>query len=197
MAEIKDGAGTGSKMKVGKDQKARVRSVQESLQHDVSFNENQAYQLFSTTTITGSGRYVGLFLKNESQTRELVLNYVRAQLITASNQEALPSETDYYYMGHKRTYQANGVTGSAVNVAFGSTNSSTTTIYVNNPTLEGTLEEAERLYLYDRSIQTFRKEGAVVVLPGQTMELGYVSSASTGSFYIRISFIMKTKEELS
>lgn len=190
MSIIEDGTGNKYRAKVSSANRLQVTSKCEPLQNVIASEYSQAYQILSTTTITGSGRFVGLHIKNSSTNYDITLTYIRHQLITGSGLATGPDENSYFYTGTGRTYQVNGSAKTAVNTTFGSTNLAEITSYSSNPTLAGTLVELDRNYPQDRGVLTYNKEGSVIIKPQQTIEVGFNTNYSTGSFYSRISFLM-------
>lgn len=193
MGAIKDGTGTGRTAKVSDDFRLYVDSESKPFQHTIAINSENTYQVLSTQEITGSGRFVNIHMKNISTTKNAVVTFYRQQLVSGSGGFE-SNEQNYFYVGKNRTYEANGTlqTGDMpVNTSIGSTNTAEVTVYLDNPTLQGTLIEFERYYPKNTDIVIHNKQGAVVIKPQQTIEFGFVTNYSTGSVYTRCSFVMQ------
>lgn len=68
--------------------------------------------------------------------------------------------------------------------------------YGNTPTLIGTAKEIDRWYTKSEGdMNSFNKEGSVILEKNGTLELSYVGNQSSGIIYTRISFIMQTSLE--
>lgn len=189
---ILDGTGNGTAAKVNPDHRIAVTAKSEPFQHVVAAEKGQAYQAISEVTVTGSGRYVGLYFLNTSTTRNMIITFARQQLISGSGQ-ATAGPNNYFYTATGRTYLSNGTLYTPVNTSFGSTFAAELTTYVNNPTLQGTVSELDRYYPKDNDLVIYRKEGAVICQPQQSFELGFVTDYTAGAFFSRVSFVMEEK----
>lgn len=193
MSIIEDGTGDKWKVKVDSNNRLAVASNTEPFQHVLSKEEEQSYQMISTTTVTGSGRYVGLLLKNISTNRDAVITYIRQQLVTGSTMDS-PSEANYFFVGKGRSYLTGGMVHTSVNMNIGSTREPDVTTYCKNPTLSGDLVEFDRYYPAGNALVTYNKQGAVIIQPQQTIEVGFVTNYTTGSFYTRVSYVMQKEK---
>lgn len=190
MNTILDGTGKGYKAKVGKDNRLWIESKSSSIQHQVSIVDGQAYQIIGITTL-GSGTVTVLHIKNVSNLN-LVITYLRHQLVGASGGTAFPNSSNYFSVRLGRTYVSGGSAATAVNVNAGSGNEADITAYQDNPTLTGTANEIDRWYTKaDGDMNTFNKEGSVVIPPSSTFEISYVGDQTGGTIYARVSFIME------
>ena len=136
-----------------------------------------------------------MHVKNTSSTKNLVVTYIRHQIIDQSGGTAIPNASNYFRIALGRTYSAGGSTATPVNVFTGSGNTAEATIYQGAPTLTGTANEIDRWYTKaEADMNTFNKEGAVIVPPNQTIELAYVGDQTSGTLYTRLSFVMKEIE---
>lgn len=200
---LEDGMGSGKKAKVDIDNRLSVSSRSETIQHFVSHEEENAYQILTTVPIV-AGEITALHMKNTSNDKDITITYIRHQMIASTGTfPSTPTNSNYFRLGFGRKYSSGGslVTPAGsngneyiiVNVNEGSGNTAEIVAYANNPTLTGTLKEIDRWYTKaNGDMNTFNKEGSVIIKPGNTMEAGYVSSDVTGSLYVRISFLMKS-----
>lgn len=188
---IKDGTGRGYLVKVTNENELAVESISESIQHHISSVKQEAYQLIGTATLA-AGTVVGVHLKNTSADKQLVVTYIRHQIIDQSGGTAIPNASNYYRVALNRTYSSGGSIITPVNVYAGSGNAAEVTAYGSNPTLAGTAAEIDRWYTKaEADMNIFNKEGAVILPPNQTLELSYVGDQTAGTLYTRISFIMR------
>lgn len=192
---IDDGKGSGKKAKVDVDNRLAVSSRAESIQHYISHEEEQAYQVLNVTPFT-AGTTVACHFKNVSADKDMIITYIRHQVLNPS--ETLPSNADpetgeFFRIAFGRTYSSGGAETLPVNIFRGSGNLAEVEFHCGNPTLSGIAVEIDRWYTQsDTDMNVFNKEGSVVIGPNQTIELSYVSKG-TGHLYSRLSFLMKGK----
>lgn len=188
---IRDGKGKGYLAQVDSNNRLRVSAESESIQHLVSLNEQNAYQCIGTTTLA-AGTVTALHIKNISTTKNLVVTYIRHQIIDAAGGTDFPNVSNYFSASVGRTYSADGTVLMCVNVRNPSANTPEVLIYHEAPTLAGTAKEFDRWYTKaDGDMNTFNKEGALILGPTGTLELSYVGDKTSGTIYTRISYIMK------
>jgi len=116
---IRDGTGSGNLQKVDSDNRAWVRSKSISLQHSISEERQDAYQAPVATTDLASGTVVSLHLKNTDERKNLVITYIRHQVIGSSGGTDFPNVGNYFYMATGRTYVSGGTEEVAVNMFVG------------------------------------------------------------------------------
>lgn len=190
---IRDGSGQGYLAKVDSDNRLHVFSKATEIQHVVSKEEQEAYQAIGTCTLA-SGTVVALHLKNTSTDRNMVVTYIRHQILGNSGGTSFPNDSNYYRIALGRTYASDGSEVTPVNVFQGSGNTAKVVAYDTNPTLTGTAIEIDRHYTKAAGdMNTFNKEGALIIPPNGVMELSYVGDQTAGTLYTRISFIMDKK----
>jgi hypothetical protein len=188
---IRDGKGRGNVAAVNSDNKLMVYSQSSSNQHSISEETQQAYQCIGTATLA-SGTVVALHIKNTSSTKNMVVSYIRHQVIDPSGGTAVPNASNYFKIALGRTYTSGGSEVTPVNVYAGSGNTAEVTAYDSAPTLAGTASEIDRNYTQsEANMQSFNKEGALIIPPNQTIELSYVGDQTNGTLYTRISFYME------
>ncbi len=181
---------TGDAMRVNKEGRGWVQSVSESLQHHVSSHDGQAYQVLGTATLA-SGTVTALHIRNTSDTLECVITYIRCQVIDEAGGTALPSALTYTTVALGRTYDSAGAAVVPINVNTGSTNAAAITAYQSAPTLAGSGDEIDRQYVkVEAELVSYRKEGAVIIAPGGSLEVSLVTDHTSGTFLARVSFIM-------
>jgi hypothetical protein len=188
---VRDGKGRGYLAGVDKKNRLQTRSVAESIQHNISVDNEEAYQCIGTATLAAA-TVVGLHIKNTSVTKNMIVTYIRHQIIDQSGGTAIPNASNYFRVALGRTYSATGSTATPVNIFSGSGNQAEVTAYQDDPTLTGTAREIDRWYTKSEcDMNAFNKEGSVIIPPNQTIELSYVGDQTGGILYTRISFLLK------
>lgn len=191
MDMIKDGTGRGYLAKVNSANQLTVLSKSASIQHFASEDGN-AYQIIGLATLS-SGTVAILHVCNENPNRQMVITYIRHQVIGATGGTSFPNASNYFSIRLGRTYVSGGDTATAVNLYAGSGNTPILTSYQNEPTLTGTEREIDRWYTKaDGDMNVFVKEGSVIIPPNETIEVAYVGDRTSGTVYARISFIMES-----
>ncbi len=187
---IKDGTGSGFLAAVDSNNRLRTYAKSASIQHVVSEHDEEAYQLIGVATLN-TGTIPVLHITNNDSEKNMVITYVRHQVVGASGGTSFPNDSNYFSVSLGRTYVSGGSLAVPVNVFSGSGNTPKITAYQAEPTLAGTSNEIDRWYTKsDGDMNTFSKEGALIIPPNKTMEISYVGDKTSGTIYARISFIM-------
>ena len=188
---IVNGTGDGCyPLRVGSDNRAWVRSIAESLQHATAHDLQDAYQVIGEANLA-SGTVVPMHIRNGSVDKDIIITYIRHQIVDASGGTAFPNVSNYFRLNFGTTRSSGGSLATITNTNSGSVKSSEAVAYEGNPTLTGTIDPLDRWYTKaDGDMNTLNKEGAVVLRPGQTMELAYVGDHSSGIIYTRLSFLV-------
>ncbi len=190
MGMVTDGKGTGKKAQVDNTNRLLTRSISESIQHAHSHNDGQAYQVIGTATLS-SGTITAIHLKNTSTTLDIVVTYIRHQILDQSGGTAFPNASNYYRIALGRTYSSDGTAVTPVNLNTNSANEAEATVYNNSPTLAGTAQEIDRWYTKaEGDMNLFNKEGSIIIGQNGTLELSYIGDQSAGTIYTRLSFMM-------
>jgi hypothetical protein len=188
---IKDGTGQGYYAGVNFENRLMVTAKTESLQHLISQDYGQAYQAIGTATLA-SGRVTVLHLKNTSSDKNMVVTYIRHQVVGATGGTAFPNALNYFEVSGGRTYLSGGDLKVPVNVNRGSGNLAEAIVYNGSPVLTGTESEIDRWYTQsDGDMNTLNKEGSLIVQPNNTIELSYTGDQTAGIIYTRVSFLME------
>jgi hypothetical protein len=188
---IRDGTGKGFLAKVNFENRVMVASKAASIQHVVSSNDEDAYQVIGTANLAAT-TVVVLHLTNNDSEKNAVVTYLRHQIINASGGTAFPNSSNYFRIALGRTYSSGGSAATPVNVYSGSGTTAKVTCYQAAPTLTGTANEIDRWYTKDDGdMNTFNKEGSLIIPPNKTIEIAYVGNHTSGICYGRISFIME------
>ena len=187
---IQDGRGTGERAGVDSRGRLTVTSESSSLQHVISREERQAFQIIGTATLA-AGAVVVLHGKNNHTSKDMVFTYIRHQVLDHSGGTALPNASNYFRLALNRTRSSGGAAVTPVQLFANAGEVSQTTWYDTAPTLAGTAAEFDRWYTKaEGDMHSFNKEGTVIVPPNGTIEAAYVGDQSSGTVYCRMSFIM-------
>ena len=188
--KIESGVGNGKWAGVDLNNRLIVAAETFPYQHIISKEEEQAYQVSGTATLA-SGTVVGMIMKNTSTTRNMVVTYVRHQIIDAAGGTAFPAAACYFTLNVGCSYTSGGATITPVNMAVGSGNIAEVAAYDSAPTIAvGT--EIDRWYTKaEGDMYSYNKEGSLIVQPGQSMCVSYIGDHTSGIVYSRVSFLME------
>lgn len=188
---IRDGSGSGYLAEVNKKNRLLTTAETESIQHTVSLYDEQAYQVIGSADL-GDTTVVAVHIKNTSTNKDLVVTYIRHQIIGASGGDSFPSVDNYFTLALERTYSSGGSTVTPVNMSSGSGNTADVIAYDSNPVLTGTAKAVDRWYTKaNGDMNTLNKEGSLIVPRNGTLELCYTGDKTSGIIYTRVSFLMK------
>ena len=189
---IEDGTGSGMSAKVNSDNRLYTYAKAASIQHVISEMNQDAYQVIGLANLT-AGTVIVMHLTNNDSAKNAVVTYIRHQVINAAGGTAFPNEDNYFSVSLGRTYASGGDAATPVNVFSGSGNTPKVTVYQSDPTLAGTANEIDRWYTKaDGDMNTFNKEGALIIPPNKTLEISYVGDHTSGLLYARLSFVMES-----
>jgi len=189
---IKDGTGSGYEASVNSFHLLAVNSVSRSIQQWISSERGDAYQALGTVSLSAATLPV-IWLQNDDPDRNMVITYIRMQLVGPTGGTSLPVSTNYFRIGLGRTYSSGGSAVTPVNLNTGSGNEASITAYHNGPTLTGTIKEFDRWYPSNSDMITFNKEGSIVIPQGGSIEVDYIGDHTGGIAYARVSFLMFPK----
>lgn len=186
---VRDGRGKGYLAGVDYKNRILVNSLSKPIQFATSYEQGQAYQLWCITNVS-PGRNVGLYVQNNDPLRDLVVTYIRHQVIGLSGGTTLPNVNNYFAMSFNPILGVNGDVLRAKNMNPGSGNDAIITSFGSGTTVTGGTE-FERWFTKDMGdMNTYNKEGALILGYGNSMDLSYFSDHAAGTFYFRLSFIM-------
>ena len=192
MTIINDGTGKqGLSAKVDSSFRLLTTTIARSLQNAISLDAQRAYQVIGTVSLA-SGTVIPMHIKNNSDTLNLSITYIRHQIIGATGAGTFPDVNNYFKLSLGRTRVSGGTIVTSINMNRGSNNQSQAIIYNDNPTLTGTAVEIDRWYTKaNGDMNVFNKEGALTLAPGQSMELAYIGDQTTGIVYTRVSYVFE------
>ena len=176
----------------GVDNAGRIlsRATSESLQHFNSREYGRAFQAWGTATLA-NGTVTVLHMKNDSADKNMVVSFIRINVVSPSGGTALPNNTNYFEVAYDRLYSSGGSAVTPINTNRGSTNVSNVTAYDSGPTLTGTAVVVDRHYATAGTELTYDKQSSTIIAPGKTLEIRFTGDHTAGTAYARVSFIMQ------
>jgi len=188
---ITDATGFGFGAEVNDNNQLSTIAESHSLQHHVSHYQGQAYQVMGSADIA-SGTVVVLHITNNDSDRDLVLTYIRHQVVDYGG--TMPAVTSYLQAGYGRTYSSGGAAVTPTNMNTRSSNTADVTVYDSAPTLAGTATYFDRWYTKaEGDMHAWNKEGTVIIGKGHSFELSYVGDSATGIVFARVSFVAQDR----
>lgn len=180
----------GNTVGVSNNNQLQVTAESKSLQHYISLEEQNTYQVIGTVTIANATTTV-LHLKNDDPDKYMVISYIRAQTIDAASGTALPSAATYFDLGYGRTVTSGGASVTAVNTNALSGKVASITATANGPTMAGSFTELDRWYCdADAGSVGYNKEGSLILGLDNTFEVRLTSDHTSGTAYVRVTFMM-------
>lgn len=194
-AKIQDGTGTGNLAQVNSDNELHVLAVTQSEQHWASLKTSEAYQTWGTATLS-SGTVNVLYLENESLTRDIIITFIRMQVL-GSGGATLPDSGNYFEIVRNTDYTSGGSAADNICVNFGSTSDSDSDAYDSGPTLDTAQAEVlERWYPKDHGdMMSFSKMGAIVIPSDKSILVRYIGDQTGGIAYARFSYYFDDPDE--
>jgi len=180
---------TGSTAKVDANQRLHVAAKASPVQHIVSEELEDAYQVIGEAT-PAVGAVIPLFITNNDTTKKCVLSYIRLQAVGQS--PTGPSTAEYFSIRTGGSYTSGGTAVTPVNMNVGSSKTASITAYKENSLVVSAGIEIDRWYpTSDGDTVAYNKEGALIIPAGGSIEIAYVGTGTAGSVYARTSFYME------
>jgi len=133
-----------------------------------------------------------LHINNTSPNMQLVVTYLRHQIVGASGGTAFPNDSNYFTVRVGRDRTSGGSLVVPVNMNVGSGNKADVVVYDGNPTIVAGALEIDRWYTKsDGDMNTFNKEGALIIQPHNSMQISYTGDQTSGKIYGRVSFLLE------
>ena len=198
MTIIADGQGNGYNAGVTSGNRVKVSSYSVPFQH-VHSNDGEAFQVSSTTQAI-SGTNTAIIMKNDNEDKSIVLTFVRHQVITGSGGTAFPNESSFFFMAFDTEYSGSGEVSVPTNMNTSFSKESGASVYSQNPIIvksAGGLADFSDRSIFDRwytkdfgDMSAMTKQGALIVGPGGSLELGYQTDMASATVYVRASFFL-------
>lgn len=186
--KIEDGTGKGYVAKVTANNRLLTRALTVSHQHHISDTIEEAYQVVTSAggvNIAASKQNI-LLVENTSDTRDMVITYIRLETIGA----AAASASAFWTMEVGGLYSSGGTAVTPVNMHIGSSKNAQGLFYDGNGSAivtTGTFNEIDRLYKANDQV-IYRKEGSIVIPKNQSLLITHTGSTAAGVAYARVSF---------
>ena len=184
---LESGLGNGKLAGVDGDNRLLTASFNIPFQHLIAKDYQKTFQVLGEATLA-NGTVTPLHIKNNSSDRVYVVTYIRWQIIDQAGGTALPNASNYWQLGFGSTYTSGGTSVTPVNMSSGSNTISSLVAYQASPTLSGSLTVCDKHYAKaEADMNTYNKEGAMLLLPGSTVAAQFVGDHTSGTIYTRIS----------
>jgi len=193
-ATIRD-PGTSKGAGVNAEGRLLVEALSVSAQQHEAVEHGEAYQVVGEAQ-PNNNTVVVLHLRNTSTTRNMVVTFIRVQLI-ASGGTAFPATAHYVELNYGQEYASGGTAEVATNTNAGSSNVADATVYDNNPTLSGTAVQVDKQFFQSNGdVIVYNKQGSMVISPGKDVDVSVTTDHTTATALARVSFLMVDKETL-
>ena len=182
---LKDNTGKGYGLKI--DDKNRLFSKSTSLSHQyvISREEQRAFQVVSEKAIAASEIKL-LLLKNTSDTRDMVISYIRLETIGA----AASNVNAYWTVYVGGDYASGGTAVTPVNMNVGSAISAEGDFYdatASTIVTSGTQNVIDKSFKANDLI-TYNKQGSIVMSKNSCLTISWTGSTAAGVARARVSF---------
>lgn len=171
---------------VTKEHQLLGRVESHELQHHISINSGDAYQVISTDTGITAKTQTIMHLKNTSATKLCVITFIRLFAIT--NTGSKPVVGEYWELGLGRTVSADGTAATPVNMNSTSGRTAPVTCTGIDPTMAGTFNAIDKFYNANAEV-VYNKQGSIILGLNDTFEARLLS-AGTGEATARVTFMM-------
>ena len=189
---ITDGEGTGYTAGVTNENQLKTLAVTHSIQHHNSRVEGNAYQAVGEFGAINNATHTVLHISNLSSSLDLVVTYLRLNVLGLTGGTALPDIATYFQIGFGATVDTGGTLITPVNMNQSSGKAAPVIATDNNPTMAGTFIEIDKWYSEGQGVEnTYYKDGSIVLGVGETISVRVTSDHTTGLAYARMSFIME------
>ena len=187
--KIQNGVGAGRLMKVDKKFRATVASTSISSQAQVSSDDAQSYQVSAEQSI-GTADVPILYLENDSNSKNMIITYLRVMSAGAATQTA----TAYFTISLGDSYTSGGADLVPKNMNQTSGNKAEVVCKDGSAalTVSGGTEIDKNFSA--NSMQSYNKEGSIVLGSGGAISVWHKGSTVAGNAYARISFYYVDKE---
>lgn len=189
---ITDGEGSGHTAGITSENQLKTLAVTHSIQHHNSRTKGNAYQVIGDFAAINNSTHTILHILNNSSTLDMVVTYLRLNVLNLTGGTALPDLATFFQIGFGDTITAGGALVTPVNMNQSSGKSAPVTATDNNPTMTGTFTEVDRWYPENQGLEnTYYKDGSIVMGVGESIDIRVTSDHTTGLAYARMSFIME------
>ena len=185
--KIEDGTGSGKIAKVDKSNRLSTSAVTAEQQHEVSHEENLAFQVSADVAITTSEQDI-LLIKNTGE-KELIVTFARLEVVGA----AAASTTAFFNISTGGDYASGGTVIDPVNMYVGSAVEADADVYDNSGAAivtSGTFIQIDRTY---QDSNSYNKHGSLILPRNSSIKISHKGSTVAGNCYCRVSFYFDEK----
>lgn len=175
---------------VTSEHQLKVQAESHSMQHHISWVNEEVYQAISTDTGITAKTQTLLHIKNTSSTKNLVISFVRMQCVT--NTASKPVVGEYFQLGLGEIVASGGTETTPVNMNTLSGKVAEATCTGIDPTMSGTFTEIDKYYDTSNEEHIHNKQGSIILGLNDTFSVRFVS-AGTGEAVARATFMMINK----
>lgn len=195
-SKIQDGRGTSNLAKVNNEGALSVTSIMQPEQHWESLKNGNAYQTWGTSTPT-NGTTNCLYLEPDENNLNLVVTYIRLQMIHNGSGTEFPNSNNYFELVRNVNYSAGGSEAITCVTNLKYPNLVPIIAYQDNPTIISTNSVVMERYYPESNgkMQSFNKEGTIIVPKNKGLLIRYVGDHTGGVIYSRISYYLDNPEE--
>jgi len=185
MGFIEDGKGSGRLVGVNAQNRLETEALTIPLQHYTSHVLESAYQISNTINISTSKQPI-LLIQNGSVDKDISITYMRTQSASAAD----TNEDAFFSIEVGGQWGSGGTDLAPINLKVGSSNSAVGTFKGGTSiATTGTYVEIDRNNMAN-SMQTYSKEGSLVIPRNQSLIIYHTGSTVAGTAYCRVSFIV-------
>jgi len=189
---ISDNTGNiGNGLKIDKDNRAHTRAVNIPHQHAVSSKEHRAFQISTTQAIATTTQNI-LFLKNTSDTRDLVITNIRLSTAGA----AVTNTSAFFTVRIGGDRASGGTTSTPTNMYVGNQTTTEGDFFDSTSTnivLSGTQTEIDRSFEANVEI-SYNKIGSLILPKNSVLIISHIGSTVAGDAHARVSFFYEEPE---
>jgi hypothetical protein len=191
MARIQDGEGAGKWAGVDKNNRLKTASLITSVQHEISHNDEEAFQVWTEQAI-GTSDVTILTLTNTSTSKDIIVTYIRVHTVGA----AATNTAAYFSILVGGAYASGGTAVTPTNMHVDSANASSSTSFDSTGTaitMSGTPVVVDKMHEAEAEV-FYQKEGSLILPKNSTLSIKHKGSTIAGNAYTRISYYFDTKE---
>jgi hypothetical protein len=182
---IKDNTGKGYGLKVDSKNRMSTKTMSLSQQYVISNEEERAFQLVSEKAIAASEIKL-LLLKNTSDTRDLVVSYIRLETIGA----AAANVNAYWTIYTGGDYASGGTATTPINMNVGSAIAAEGIFYdatASSIVTSGTQNVIDKTWEANTQI-VYNQEGSLILPKNACLTISWTGSTAAGTARTRVSF---------
>jgi len=179
---LESGIGNGKFAAVDDDNRLLTGAFNIPFTHLIAKDYNKVFSVEGNATPISGANNV-LQVKNNSTSNVVVVTRILVQAVTVSGGTALPNSSNYFQILTGTAYSSGGIAAPVVNSTSGSAVTSDVVAYDNNPVISGSGNSLGRFYPVNAAPFELRTEGSILILPQQSLTIGYTGDHTSGFLY--------------